>query len=726
VSTAFELLHADIQRWIWQQGWASLRPIQEQAIQALQDRTTDTLIAAPTASGKTEAALLPILSDLARTQHDGLGVLYIAPLRALINDQARRIESMCECAHLYFQPWHGDIHRGRAGFWRKPAHVLLITPESLEAMLMRRARELTIILPSLRWIIVDELHAFIGTERGMQLQSLLERVTALTKTSLPRVGLSATFGDLRIAARFLRPRAGVLCNLLSDTGQGSEIRLITKSFVKSEPTDDESRSAEARVTDELFDKLRGTNNLVFANRRVDVETYADRLRRRSELERVPNEFFPHHGALSAEIRSYVEQRLRDGAPPTTAICTSTLELGIDIGDVASIAQVGVPPNAASLKQRVGRSGRRAGSSQVLRQYVILNRADAQSDPVDRLRLELIQTIATISLLLKGEYARPIAGELHLSTLIQQLLSSLYETGGLSAAEAHRRLCAQGAFVNVDTTVFLALLRSLGEREVITQADDGTLLPGTVGEAVAEHYSFYAAFMSPEEYKIVAEGHTLGTLPIEMPLVAGSLLIFAGRRWRVIQVDDRNKTIAVRADAGGSPPRFGGSGRTVDDTVRRAMLDLLQTDAVPAFLDSISIRELAAARDEFRHSELGENGAVQQGRDGWLVLWRGDRLIDTVMLALHARDIAVVRDGPFLVFEERTLENARELLEALSHDLPKDPLVLAAAVGNLIEQKHDHWLDRNLLERNFAARRLDLDGLRAIAPSWRRNEDASHR
>jgi ATP-dependent Lhr-like helicase len=714
----FERLHPDVQRWVWGQGWASLRPIQERAIEAMQDRAADTLIAAPTASGKTEAALLPIFTDLATTRPDGLSVLYIAPLRALINDQARRIESMCELTQMRFQPWHGDIHRGRAGFWRKPAQVLLITPESLEAMLMLRSRELSTMLPSLRWIVVDELHAFIGTERGMQLQSLMDRVTALTKTGVPRVGLSATMGDLEIAARFLRPRAAQPCNRLSDDGHGAELRLITKSFVKGDRNEDDAISAESRVANELFDKLRGTSNLVFANRRMDVETFADKLRRRSELECVPNEFFPHHGALSAELRTFVEQRLREGTPPTTAICTSTLELGIDIGDVASVAQVGVPPSAASLKQRVGRSGRRAGTAQVLRQFVILNAIDSNSDPVDRLRLELIQTIATIHLLLAGRFAPPISGELHLSTLIQQLLSTLYETGGVSPWEAYRRLCQQGAFVNIDSALFTALLHALGEREVITQADDGTLLPGATGESVAEHYSFYAAFLSPEEYKIVAEGHALGTLPIDSPLVAGSLLIFAGRRWRVLQVDDRNKTIAVRPDAGGMPPRFGGGGRRTDGDVRRAMLELLDGEAAPAFLDATSLRELAAARAEFRRDKLVEHGAIQHGTDVWIAMWQGDRVIDTVVLALHARGIAITRDGPFLVFEDRTIENARELLAALAADLPTDPLTLVASVENLIEQKHDHWLDRALLERNFAARHLDLPGLHALAQHWK--------
>jgi ATP-dependent Lhr-like helicase len=432
---------------------------------------------------------------------------------------------------------------------------------------------------------------------------------------------------------------------------------------------------------------------------------------------VPNEFFPHHGALSAELRSMVEKRLREGSPPTTAICTSTLELGIDIGDVASVAQVGVPPNAASLKQRVGRSGRRADSAQVLRQFVLLDAVRPDSDPSDRLRLELIQTTATINLLLAGRYAPPVPHELHLSTLTQQVLSSIYETGGLDAAEAFRRLCGQGAFVNIDAGVFIALLRSLGEREVIAQADDGTLLPGPVGELVAEHYSFYAAFVSPEEYKIVAEGRTLGTLPIDSPLVSGSLLIFAGRRWRVLDVDDQNKTIAVRADAGGMPPRFGGGGRSTDDTVRRAMLDLLSSDNLPRFLDEVSVKELNGARQEFQRGQLYDNGAIQHGTDAWIVLWRGDTVVDTIVLALHARGIAIHRDGPFLVFEDRSIEEARGLLAALSSDVPTDPISLVASVQNLIEQKHDHWLDRSLLEQNFAARRLDLVALREVAKTW---------
>lgn len=714
---AFEQLDAGVQRWIWQQGWASLRPIQAQSIQALQDRSHDTLIAAPTASGKTEAALLPILSDLARTRPQGLSLLYIAPLRALINDQARRIESLCETTQLSFQPWHGDIHKGRAGFWKKPANVLLITPESLEAMLMRRSRELNVMLPSLRWILVDELHAFIGTERGIQLQSLLDRVTALAKNPIPRVALSATMGDLDVAARFLRPRATTACVKLSDAGHGAELQLIVKSFVRTKSEDDTALSASPRLSDELFKKLRGSNNLVFANRRADVEYYADLLRRRSEAERVPNEFFPHHGALSAELRTLVESRLRDGTMPTTAVCTSTLELGIDIGDVASVVQIGVPPNPAALKQRVGRSGRRAGSAQVLRQFLILDAVDTNSDPSDRLRLDLIQTTATIELLLAGQFDLPNLNELHLSTLIQQLLSSLYETGGLQPAEAFARLCDRGPFVHIDPILFMTFLRTLGEREVITQAGDGTLLPGTAGEAVAEHYSFYAAFVSPEEYKLVSEGRALGSLPIDSPLSVGSLLIFAGRRWRVLQVDDQNKVISVAPDAGGMPPRFGGGGRFTDERVRLAMCALLKRDDIPAFLDAASQRELAAAREEFRRDNLDERGAIQHGTDAWIVFWHGDILLDTIVLALHARGLTIRRDGPFLIFEGRSIEDAQGQLAALAADPPTDPFELAATVQTLIEQKHDHWLDRALLERNFASRRLDLDALRRLCAGW---------
>ena len=290
---------------------------------------------------------------------------------------------------------------------------------------------------------------------------------------------------------------------------------------------------------------------MFPNSRVAVEFYSDRLRRRCEDERVPNEFWPHHGNLSKDIREETEAALKQKERPASAICTSTLELGIDIGSVTSIVQIGPPPSVASLRQRLGRSGRRKGEPAILRCFAIERQLTAKSGLSDQLREGMVQTVAMIRLLVVGWY-EPLSMEgLHASTLVQQLLSIMAQHGGLQADQAWALLCENGPFAGVSKRHFLSLLRRLGEEEVIFQDVTGLLLLAPNGERITQHYSFYAAFSTDEEYRIVTSGRTLGSMPVNRPLVPGSFLIFAGRRWRVLSVSQEELVIDVTAAAGGT-------------------------------------------------------------------------------------------------------------------------------------------------------------------------------
>lgn len=232
-TAAFARLHPGIQRWIWQQNWGGLRTIQVEAIDAILRRDSDVVISAPTASGKTEAAFLPILSDLAQFDGPGLRCLSVAPLRALINDQTRRLEPICEATNLAFQPWHGDVSAGRATFWKRPANVLMTTPESLEALLMNRGGQFGALCRDLRFIVVDELHAFFGSERGAQLQSLLQRVQAYAPAPIPRVALSATLADTSFAGRFLRPDATLPTKVLTGGKGDASISILLRVVPKA-------------------------------------------------------------------------------------------------------------------------------------------------------------------------------------------------------------------------------------------------------------------------------------------------------------------------------------------------------------------------------------------------------------------------------------------------------------------------------------------------------------
>ena len=235
-SSAFERFHAGVQRWIWDQGWKALRPVQERAALQILDGNADVIISAPTAGGKTEAAFLPIASRLAETEADGIACLCVSPLKALINDQSTRLTPLFEHVGLPLTPWHGDVPQSRK---QKLLHekkgVLLITPESLEAFFVLRGAKIPSLFSGLTHIVVDELHSFIGNERGCQLQSLLNRVELAIRKRVPRVALSATLGDMRLASRSLAARGG-RCGR-ADQGRGRRSRAPdTTAWLSVTPT----------------------------------------------------------------------------------------------------------------------------------------------------------------------------------------------------------------------------------------------------------------------------------------------------------------------------------------------------------------------------------------------------------------------------------------------------------------------------------------------------------
>ncbi|MDQ1248817.1 MAG: ATP-dependent helicase Lhr and Lhr-like helicase [Actinomycetota bacterium] len=618
-SAAFDLLDPRIQQWIWRKRWPALRPAQEAAARPILDGTSDLIISAATAAGKTEAAFLPICTALLQPQAataTGIKVLYISPLKALINDQWGRLDALCEHLRIPVHRWHGDVAASRkATVLQNPDGILLITPESLEALFVNRGTAVPHLFAGLRYVVIDEMHAFFGTPRGAQLQSLLHRLDLAVRRRTPRIGLSATLGDMTQAQRYLRPHRPDTVLVIAEAGDSAELRLQVRGYLQSQvrPTerstdgphpdgDDAEDTDDQTVTEisrHLFRVLRGTTNLVFAGSRAEVEAFTDRLTRLSDDARVPNEFVPHHGGLSRGLREDVEQRLRDAGHPTTAICTSTLELGIDIGSAASVAQLGAPPSVAALRQRLGRSGRREGEAATLRVYISEPELTPQLSPVDTLRCHLLQTVAMVDLLLQSWFEPLDTADLHLSTLIQQILSMTAQHGGLLPTDAYRSLCTQGPFSAVTPAMFVQLLRDMGSAELLTQAGDGLLLPGSTGERLINHYSFYAVFWTLEEYRLITEGRTLGTLPIAFPLLTGSMLIFAGRRWKIIAVDDRQKVIELTRSSGGRPHRVSGDGCTVTDEVRARMLARYQDTDVPAYLDATGQRLLDEGRDFFR-------------------------------------------------------------------------------------------------------------------------------
>lgn len=718
-SAGFRRLHEQIQRWVWDQGWTDLRDIQERAIEPILDGGRDVIIAAATAGGKTEAAFLPICSQVIAQPSGSVRALYVSPLKALINDQFDRLDRLCERLEIPVHRWHGDVPSShKRQVLSDPAGILLITPESLEALFVLRGTAIAKLFGSLDFVVVDELHSFIGSERGQQLQSLLSRIELVLRRRVPRIALSATLGDMDLAAEFLRPGRALPCDILVSNEAGQEVRLQVRGYRVKPPDPATERNGAAvdplddaavpMIGAHLFEVLRSKDNLIFANSRRNVEIYGDHLRLMCEQARVPNEFWPHHGSLSKELREHAETVLKDPSTPASVVCTTTLEMGIDIGSVATIAQVGVPPTVAGLRQRLGRSGRR-GEPSVMRIYIEEPELEPDSPPQDRLRAELVEAIAMVRLLMTKWCEPPNAGALHLSTLVQQVLSLIAQYGGARAADAWRVLCRDGAFPAVTEEVFIKLLRELGTHDLIVQSSDGTLLLGVKGERIVNHYSFYTAFVTPEEYHLVSGGHELGTLPISHPLSDGSYIIFAGQRWRVLSVDVERRIVDLEPSPAGRAPRFTGGGADVHERVRQEMKAVYESTDVPLFLDPDARTLLQEGRDAYAAYQLNRMPLVEYDSNVALFCWAGDRVLDTLLVQLRDRELPVECDGIAIVVNNISASALIPHLRALTAQGPADAVQLAGTVSNKLIEKHHMFLSEELLSIDYGSCRLDPEG-----------------
>ena len=380
IKSSFDLLHKEIQKWIFKQGWSELRPAQVESINNIRSKSNDLVICAPTASGKTEAAFLPLLSNLLDQSKKEKGyILYISPLKALINDQCNRLEKICSALNISVAPWHGDISKSiKSKAIKANKAIIAITPESIEAMLCNTPNLAKEIFTYTNSVVLDEFHSFVGNDRGEQLTSLLYRLEKISNHKPRKIALSATLGDLSAVSKALEPRdPNSILHIDSSKGSNYSIKLSLKGFEyyskeskeeNDKEEDEKDKKEKANIDKKIFTeiyKFREKTNLVFPNSRNFVESIVYECNQLSKANNQNEVFYPHHSFLSKDIRFDIEEKARASKSPLTIACTSTLELGIDIGTVDNVFQVGPPPSVSSLRQRLGRSGRRE-SSPILR------------------------------------------------------------------------------------------------------------------------------------------------------------------------------------------------------------------------------------------------------------------------------------------------------------------------------------------------------------------------
>jgi ATP-dependent Lhr-like helicase len=520
---------------------------------------------------------------------------------------------------------------------------------------------------------------------------------------------------MAMASKFLRPASHASAVLIQSSGGGAEIKLQIRGYVErqsdfSTESEPDRYSPTGEIVQHLYATLKDSTNLVFANRKSDVESYTDKLRALCEAERMPQRFWAHHGSLSRQHREEIETLLKDKARPVTVVCTSTLELGIDIGAVNSIAQIGTPPSVASMRQRLGRSGRR-GEAAVLRIYITESEIDGRSTIQDMLRVSLVQAIAMVELL-KERWCEPSdAIAFDASTMLHQTLAIIAERSGTTPKQLWHLLCETGPFRSCPQRLFVDLLRSAREHELITQSADGTLLLDTVGERLVNHYGFYAVFLTADEFRLLNEGHLLGTIPVTFPVSEGSFLIFAGRRWRAVRVSEEDKVIEVVSAAAGRPPRWMGGGAQIHDEVRRRMFAVYKSTNSLPYLDTSASLLLSEARNSFSTFGLDRKRVYYDGTTAIIFPWAGDRIMHTMVFQLRAAGLAASYDGVTISVSNTSPEVIEPTMRHIAEADTADTMRLAESVENKIQEKYDRFLSDTVLCASYATRNLDAEGSR---------------
>ena len=459
----FSRLAPFVQEYIYKKRWDTLREAQIGACRVLFDTPHHLLIASGTASGKTEAAFFPALTELYERPSKSVGILYIGPLKALINDQFERLNDLLREAHIPVWHWHGDVPQAqKTKLMQKPCGVLQITPESLEGLLMNRPNSVLALFQDLRYIIVDEVHAFMGADRGTQVMSLMSRIERMAGCSPRRVGLSATLSDYETACAWLGAGTSCAVEVVAPQG-GRKLRLSVEHFgfpdAKNEEEAEHLANAKKAFHDYIYDVTRLKKALVFTNSRTDAEVTTLEMGRVAARREEPDVFHVHHGSISAMLREETEAALRSGPGPAVAAATVTLELGIDLGELERVVQLGAPYSCSSFVQRLGRSGRRGEAvSEML--FVVPEEEDEEAQLPARMPWTLLRAIAVIELYVRDKWVEPLTlRKKPIGLLYHQTMSILKGMGEATPAELAQEVLTLPPFEHIEADELFAADRS---------------------------------------------------------------------------------------------------------------------------------------------------------------------------------------------------------------------------------------------------------------------------
>jgi ATP-dependent Lhr-like helicase len=686
--SSFDRLHPGIQHHVVNTfGWSRLRPLQEEAIEPIL-AGENALLLAPTAGGKTEAAIFPVLSRMLDENWRGLSVLYLCPLRALLNNLNIRLERFAGLVGRRAALWHADVGDGeRRRILADPPDILLTTPESLEVMLVARREHRHQLFADVRAAIVDEMHAFAGDDRGWHLLSVLERVGRLAGRDIQRLGLSATIGNPDDLLDWLAGSSAGRRRVVAPEGWSASAASVEIDFVGS-------LENAATVVSRLH---RGEKRLVFCDSRASVEELAAGLRQAGV------QTYVSHSSLSVDERRRAEEAFAS-ASDCVIVATSTLELGIDVGDLDRVIQIDAPSRVSAFLQRLGRTGRRPGTT---RNCLFL----ATDDDT------LLRACGLVELWRDGYVEPVVPPPLPLHVFAQQLLGLALQESRLPRAEWRNWLGRVPGFQAIPPADLERVLDHMIGAGLL--ADEGGVLTfGPTGERLfggRNYPELFSVFASEALFTVLLGRTELGRVHESTFMLSRGgdpVLLLGGRSWRVTHVDWTHREAFVEAAREGGKSRWVGSGQPLHFRLCRAVRRVLTGNASQEGWSRRARERVAAIRADF--DWLDEKSTVLL-RDGSqkAVWWT---FAGQLANAALSQGLAAEGQSPSSENLSVTVPEAGPALDgALSGLERRAPTDLAPAVSDdaLRQVKFSECLPRELAAKSLAARLADTESVSTV-------------
>lgn len=774
--TVFDSFAPFIREFIYSRGWQKLHDVQITAAKVIFDTDHNLLIPSSTASGKTEAAFFPILSQIYEDDTPGIAVLYIAPLKSLINDQFGRITELTDEADIPVFHWHGDVARShKEKMLRAPRGVLQITPESLESMLMRRGSDVIRLFGNLRYIIIDEIHTLTGTDRGNQILCQIARIARLIGYQPRRIGLSATIGDTDAAAAWLGAGSGRSTYVPELPREKLRWRLGIEHFYIEFPTHDDSdpkhtgpsviydlnfgnikkeiekneapaiqaEGASAILPDVVGEKeekpfdpaadpgyeyiyaaTKGRKSLVFSNSREETEYVTATLRQIAERRGERDVFLIHHGNLSAAIREEAEAKMKDEEIQAVTCATVTMELGIDIGKLERVVQLGSPNTVSSFLQRLGRSGRRGDPPEMV--MVFREEEPLPNAPLPHLiPWELLKAIAVIQLYIENRFIEPpIIRKCPFSLLFQQTISILASSGSLTPMALGERVLSLPPFAHITKDQYRLLLKSMIDQEFLEMTEERELIVGLRGEKLTASFKFFAVFKDTEDFTVRSGSDEIGTITSAPPV--GDRFALAGRVWEVEELDIPHRLIYVHPVKGKMEIQWPGDYGEVHTRILERMYQVLAEDTEYPYLKPDALERLRLARAVARNTGMLENTLVHLGGYTWAMFpWLGTRSFRTLrrFMGQFADEYKISKmefEGCYYLMFRMERGDGLSLLRAMGERIRRDGISLDHLIGLSecpVYEKYDGFIPAELLRTAFREDKLRSDEILSRSDMW---------